>query len=107
MPDQAQVQRQQGTDQDRHHHDVDGVEPGDHPLSRVFTPEDEEGKPLTDERDGQGKRVGHPQTCPRESVVGQGIPGEPVGYGEDQERDTHDPVDISRLAEGAREEHST
>ncbi len=84
---------------------VGDVEPADDDVARERPAEDQERHPGADDRDRQHDRVGDPQAGAGEQVVGQRVAGEALDDAEPDQAEADEPVELTRLAERAGEEH--
>jgi len=103
-PEDGEVGCQQGDDESRHQQDVEDEQAPFEGGGRELPAEEQERQPRTEDGDAEHDRVGDAQAGPRQEVVGQRVAREPVGDGEQQERDADDPVQLAGAAERAREE---
>ena len=106
VPEDRQVSGQQDGDQPRDEHDVHHEEARRDRLRRELAAEREKRQPRPEERHRQQHGVGDAQAGARQQVVGEGVAGEAVADGQQQQRHADDPVDLARPAEGAGEEHA-
>ena len=85
--------------------DVDGVEARDDRLAGERAAEDAEGEVGADHRGRLHEALHGAQAGAGEQVVGEGVAGEALDDGEQRQHRADDPVELTRLAEGAGEEH--
>jgi hypothetical protein len=96
----------QRQDKTGHEQDVDAVEARDELGPGELAVEEQEGAPCADDGDRLDDAAGDLQAGPGEQIVGEGVAGEAGGQSESDERDADDPVELTRLAERAGEEHA-
>ena len=102
--DQGEVRGHQAQQQGRDQQDVHHVETGHDRGAGELAVEDEELNPRAHQRDGTHQTVGEAETGAREQVVRQRVSGEALNHGQHEEPQADQPVDLTRLAEGTREE---
>ena len=103
-PQNRQVGAEQGDDHRRHQQHVQDEESTFERRARELAAEEQEGEPRAEDGNSEHDRVGDAQARAREEVVGQGVAGEAVGDGEEQQRHPDNPIQLSRPPEGAGEE---
>ena len=86
---------------------MDDVEPVQDVGAGEFAAEQQRRDPRARDRYRQRDGVGDAQTGAGELVVEERVAGEPVEDREDQQRHADHPVDLTRPAEGAREEDAS
>jgi hypothetical protein len=67
-------------------------------------PEDERRQVGTDDRDGEHAALNDPESCSREKVVRQPVPGVATDDAQHKEAEADQPVELPRCAEGTGEE---
>src|SRR5699024_3927723 len=101
---QEQVHGDQRQNDPRHQQDMDGEQPGHDVVTGELPPEDHEAQVGTDDRNGEHHAVGNTQTVTGEHIIGQGVAGEAGQQAHDQQREAHQPVQLTGTPEGAGEE---
>ncbi|MBG9887282.1 hypothetical protein ABE10_12235, partial [Bacillus toyonensis] len=101
-----QVQHDEGEDQCREQQDVQRVQASDDLGAGELAAEQEERGPGADQRDALDHSVDDAEAVAGEQVVGERVPGEALGHGQDEQDEPDDPVQLTRLAERAGEEHA-
>ncbi len=104
VEDQDQVGHHEAEHDARQQQDVDRVEPGHEVRAGELAAEQEHRDVGTDDRHRQDRALGEPDTGARQQVVRERVAGETGEHAEDEEQEAEQPVDLTRLAEGAREE---
>jgi hypothetical protein len=94
-------QRQEDAGDQQHVHDVEAT---DDQFTDVVAAEEGPVRPRADHRDGQQDRRHDAQTGAGEQVVRQGVAGEALADGQEEQHHADQPVGLPRPAEGAGEE---
>ena len=81
------------------------IQPRNHFHAGEFIAEEQVGDPHSHYGEGLDHAVNDAQTVTREEVVGEAVAGETLSHSEDEEQEPDNPVQLTRLAEGTREEH--
>ena len=82
------------------------IEPLNDHCSGELVSEEEVGHPHTHHREGLDHAIDDAQTVSGEEVIGQAVAGEAFCHSEDKEKESNNPVQFTRLAESASEEHA-
>ena len=97
---------EQAGDGARHEQDVHGVDARDEAGRGEVAAEQQRGELRADQRHGLGDRVGDAQAGARQQVVGQRVAEHAIDADQDEQAQPDDPVQASRTAVGAGEEHA-
>ena len=73
---------------------------------RELSSEQEEGDPRANNGNGVDHSVNNAKSIARQQVIRQGVAGEAFGHRQNEQHKTNSPVQLTRLAECAGEEHA-
>ena len=101
---QHEVHHEQADEDRGQQQDVERVEAADDRDARELAAEQQERGPRADQRDALDHAVDDAEAVARQQVVGQRVAGEALAHRQDEQDEADHPVELARLAEGAREE---
>ena len=101
---EQEVHAERGDQNRRQQENVYREEDWDDRRSRKLTTEQQVGGPGAYHRNALDETVDDAKAVAGEQVIRKRVAGEALGHREDEENEADEPVDLTRLAEGTREE---